>query len=330
MAENLNNKKIESQIDRLYQDVKAYRNSNKLYELMKFCREFRYLAPFNAMLLNMQKPAAQFVLSAYNWKERYNRGIKLNARPLILMLLFGPVEFVFDISDTYSLESSENDSKDNKRINEILEELQSPYKTKGNVDDKLLYMLIDNLKYHGIVLEKMEVGGYFAGKIQRCNRFNLSITLLNNIIYGYNSSFVISVNNNAEKGEMFATICHELAHLFCHHIKHPDDEKGIRELNVTQEEFEAETVSWLICERLNIHNPSEEYLSNYINKNKELPEISIEHILKATNKIERMFKSMSYKDGLVYKHDKEFKKFVDSIVKKKKKSKNEQTDLFNQ
>ncbi|MBK7442542.1 MAG: hypothetical protein IPI65_13570 [Bacteroidetes bacterium] len=41
----------------------------------------------------------EIVLSAEKWKK-YRRTIKKNARPLLILMPFGPVEFVYDITDT--------------------------------------------------------------------------------------------------------------------------------------------------------------------------------------------------------------------------------------
>lgn len=76
-------------------------------------------------------------------------------------------------------------------------------------------------------------------------------------------------------------------------------------------EFEAETVSWLICERLGIGNPSERYLSGYLDEHGNIPQdISIHHILLAVNEIEKILKdspSKALKDGLLWKYRKGFK-----------------------
>jgi len=53
-------------------------------------------------------------------------------------------------------------------------------------------------------------------------------------------------------------------------------------------EFEAESVAYLICERLGIKNPSDEYLAGYMGKNEEVPSISLECVMKAAGLIEQM------------------------------------------
>ncbi len=58
-------------------------------------------------------------------------------------------------------------------------------------------------------------------------------------------------------------------------------------------EFEAESVCWLVCERMGIKNPSAEYLNGYLGNSEEIPDISIETVLKAVNMVETMIKGKS-------------------------------------
>jgi hypothetical protein len=57
-------------------------------------------------------------------------------------------------------------------------------------------------------------------------------------------------------------------------------------------EFEAESISYLICGRLGIDNPSEEYLANYVKKQDDVPSISLECVMKASGLIENMGKGL--------------------------------------
>ncbi|MGB4221649.1 MAG: ImmA/IrrE family metallo-endopeptidase, partial [Smithellaceae bacterium] len=98
------------------------------------------------------------------------------------------------------------------------------------------------------------------------------------------------VNQNHSKEEKFATIAHELGHLYCGHLGTPNEnwwpDRCKEHINI--QEFEAESVAWLVCERSGIKNPSAEYLSGYLNKNDQIPQISLENVLKAAGMIEAM------------------------------------------
>jgi hypothetical protein len=79
------------------------------------------------------------------------------------------------------------------------------------------------------------------------------------------------------------------SHLYCGHLGTPDkawwpDRRGLK---VEIEEFEAESVCYLVCTRLGIDNPSAEYLAGYIRKF-ETPPISLDAVMKAAWLVERM------------------------------------------
>lgn len=93
-----------------------------------------------------------------------------------------------------------------------------------------------------------------------------------------------------------------------------------------EEEFEAETVAWLMCKRHGISNPSEEYLTSYAPKG-EIPICSTELIMRAVTEIEKMMEgTVAIKDSMWYKEDARFKASVNAQLQKIKRFK--QTDLF--
>lgn len=52
--------------------------------------------------------------------------------------------------------------------------------------------------------------------------------------------------------------------------------------------FEVKSVSWLVCERMRIKSPSEEYLNGYLQNNEKIPKISVDVVLKSVGWIESM------------------------------------------
>ena len=59
---------------------------------------------------------------------------------------------------------------------------------------------------------------------------------------------------------------------------------------LTEREFEAESICYLVCERAGIQNPSAAYLSDYLQRNEFIPAISFDAVLKAAGMIEQMGK----------------------------------------
>ena len=87
-------------LDQLLIDSRLYRTSKEYQELLDFTVRLRNMAPFNAMLLQIQKPGLNYAASAYDWQHRFQRSVKEKARPLLIMWPFGPVALVYDQLDT--------------------------------------------------------------------------------------------------------------------------------------------------------------------------------------------------------------------------------------
>ena len=299
-----------SELDSLYASVKGYRTSKTYRETLEFCSRFKQLAPFNAMMVQMQRPSSKYVLTAKQWMGMYGRTIIPNARPVVI-LSFQPVSYLYDISDT------ERGSEKAKSANDILDEIKHQYDTKQEVSLSDLNQLIENLAIHGIAYsDGFRAGAGYGAQILFLEKpKEVSIRISKDKKIKYNAHYLISVNETLSTGARYASIMHELGYFFCHHLVSPQSNKWwkTRYLSHSEKEFEAESVAWLTCERLNIDNPSERYLAGYLSDNLEIPQgVSVDHIIKAHNKVwELLFNDKTGKDGFLYKYDENFKKMVD-------------------
>jgi hypothetical protein len=86
-------------LDRLLQESRLYTKSADYFDLLQFIARLPNFAPFNAMLLHIQKPGIQYAASRHDWKVRFGAEIRENARPLIIMWPFGPVALIYDAVD---------------------------------------------------------------------------------------------------------------------------------------------------------------------------------------------------------------------------------------
>ena len=315
---------VESKLDELWKNVRSFRQSDNFKAIMQACVRFRHLAPFNSMLVEIQRPGALYVLTEEEWRKKYDRGIKPNSRPVIILLPFGPVDYLFDISDTYPLKTKANWMSSES----ILQALEDPYKTKGEISDIQISQLMKKLCFHGVcVNNNMIAGSMYAARIQLIQSHFTSLSIpYDKLVISWPPAFLLSVNRNVSKGEWFASVCHELGHLFCFHLTAPNTWKDwpLRQISIDAVEFEAESVAWLVCEIMGIENPSEMYLSNYLNDNDEIPyDVSVDRILSATKEILNLCSSnyLGCKNGLLYKHDTQFIKYIDSFPKTKRKAK---------
>src|SRR2546425_3442962 len=89
-----------SLLDQLLTDSRLYTQSKDYKELLDFVVRLRNFAPFNAMLLQVQKPGLTYAASAADWRTRFGRKPKEGARPLLILWPFAPVALVYDVMDT--------------------------------------------------------------------------------------------------------------------------------------------------------------------------------------------------------------------------------------
>ena len=299
---------IKRQVDLLYQTVSSYSKSKEFKSLLQFCAGQKHLSPYNAMLVQMQRPDALYVLGADDWKHKYNRLIKSDARPLIILVPFGPVDFVFDVKDTEPLKNMFPDD-----IKELLKVIKKTYSEKQlNIEEKQ-QNLINNLSLHGISFGQSLLGGDELGAQIELSRQkkNINVALNKKSKIRWDSYFLLSVNGQQDMHTRFAALCQELSHLFCHHIPgYGWWESRSNELNLDSMNFEARCVTWLVCERQGITNPTKELLTTYLQHHKKIPNVSLDFILQAANEIEKMLKPMNYQKGLLYKKDEKFREAV--------------------
>ena len=304
-----------STIDQLFKDVKRYRKCSEFQKRLEFYSNFPYLGVYNAELVAQQRPGARFVLTAKKWAEDYHRKIKPNARPLIILVPFHPVDFLFDVTDTKPIDSIKN-VDDNAIIERIIERFMSDYK-RGD-DGFYLDNLWTNMEKQGICYNRIHAGSDLYAEIRNDQTEKLFVQVYKDVTLTHHNFFTISVNSGLNRTEELSRIFHELAHLFCHHFKCAWWEG--RSCSTTEKEFEAETVSFLVCKRLGIKSHAVEYLADYFAENNLIPEISAELVFHAVDIIQDMASGyMSVIDCLLYKKDQEFKNKVDIEREKKKK-----------
>ncbi|TWI76937.1 uncharacterized protein DUF955 [Desulfobotulus alkaliphilus] len=265
------NDKEPKALDQLFNQVGTYRNGKDLNELFSFIKRFPKIGPYNAFLLHVQKPGSTYVATAWEWKNKFNRTIKPGARPLVILQPFGPVRFVFDLAETTG-------------NTPFPEELLQPFKTEGHLQEKAWKQLMANLITDGITYHEADYGVSSAGYIQRANQEIWKEAGEKNVKVLYQ----IITNRNHTREEKFATLAHELGHLYCGHLGSPSEnwwpDRTLESKEV--KEFEAESVAWLVCERMDIKNPSAQYLSGYLDEDDKIPDVSLETVLRAAGMVE--------------------------------------------
>jgi hypothetical protein len=276
--------KPERALDELFNLARKYNTTESYNDLLKFIRRFRFYSPYNAMLIHMQMPGAKFVATPRRWLDRYKRRIKTGARPLMILQPRGPVMFVFDVSDT----EPQNGAPP------LPSEVDQPFEVRSGHVGRELELTYENAKRDGINIIDQDAGSQRAGSIQTSiSSRSLKVLKKSKPVLEYEQvplRYEMLLNTKLSREARYATLAHELGHLYCGHLGSPNlnwwPNRQTLDSNVC--EFEAESVCYLACGHIGVDNPSEQYLSGYMDKNKETPPISLEAIMKAAGLIQKM------------------------------------------
>jgi len=107
---------------------------------------------------------------------------------------------------------------------------------------------------------------------------------------GEASRYRLTVNQNHNPNVQFATLAHELAHLFLGHLG-PDKYLSIPTrpaLNLEQRELEAESTAYIVCTRNGVENQSESYLTNYVKQDTTAEQFDLYQIMRAAGQVETL------------------------------------------
>ena len=249
-------------IDQLIADTRLYDSAHAIKDLLAFTVRLRHIAPFNAMLLHIQKPGLSFAARPRDWWERFRRRPKPYARPLVVLRNFGPVEFVYDVLDTEG---------------EPLPEAAFSFPTTGEVPKGWLAAVEPKLNGADIHVLWLDRGDYTAGHARR---------LTSHGDKGRLERFEVGVNRNHPPASQLVTLAHELAHIFLGHCG-GDEKRGVkfnRPENLALREVEAETVAYLVAKRTGISPRSESYLDRYQGA---FDQLDLHRILKVASAVEK-------------------------------------------
>jgi hypothetical protein len=255
-----------SLLDRMLADSALYRNGPEFRALLDFVVKLRNFAPFNAMLLQIQRPGLRHAASARDWRERFSRYLKEDARPLLILWPFGPVALVYDAADTEGAPLPGHDVK-------IFEAI-------GPITSQNMIQFEAILERKNIVVHWYNGGIDDAGYIKAEPRANVDESP---------HRYRLGVNVNHEPVVQFATLAHELGHLFLGHLR-SDTQLKIQErrLNDHQREIEAEAVAFLVCHRNGVTPRSERYLAHIVDGRQDVRSLDLYAIMRAAGQIETL------------------------------------------
>ena len=200
---------------------------------------------FNALLAVLQMPHATMLCSAADWERKWWRRVKPEERPLVLLFPFGPVEFVFDVSQTEATDRSRPLPLD-----------ATPFAMDGWSDAReVVARLISSAEEIGVKVVTARQGANLAGKIGRVDgsdTMRLPPKMGSDEPRRVSVRWIVALNLSHSPTEQLATLAHELGHLFCGHVGADQGDgwpsRDVRE-HMTRE-LEAESVAHLVFKRI--------------------------------------------------------------------------------
>lgn len=259
-----------SAIDGLFHDARKCQASGAFSEFLTFARRFSGLSVYNAMLLRVQCPGAVGAASARKWAT-VGRTVKPGATPVVLLQPFGPVRFAYTYADT------EGDDIAGAADNCLLATgTLKPQRYRDMVTSAGEYLVRVTSANHGLLAAGFAKAGHVKAAIAHLPT------------EAEPHRWDVVVNQNHDEPTRFATLAHELGHIYCGHLGgHPKQLWPARSpLSVAAAELEAEAVSWLVCSRNGIVSKSVDYLADYATNQDVLDEISMYAIFDAANRVE--------------------------------------------
>src|SRR5262249_20011276 len=174
-----------SLLDQLLEDSRLYTQSKDYKDLLDFVVRLRNFAPFNAMLLQLQKPGLRYAASAHDWRTRFGRWPKEGARPLLILWPFGPVALVYDVIDT---------------TGKPLPKDVASFFARGAIDDTKLRSFEPLLKRKSIEWYWIDAGDQNAGSIRVVQRASNDKEA---------TKYRMHINRNHDPAVQFTTLAHE-------------------------------------------------------------------------------------------------------------------------
>jgi hypothetical protein len=250
-------------------------------------------------MARIQRPGARILATEREWHD-VGRYVLPDAVPIMILWPFCPIRLIYEVDDT---------GPPIKRDSE-----HDPFAVEGCFKPALLKRLTSNLKKQRnfrVTIEARREGRNRAGsaaaqgdlwnlqneEIKKFAQMNAETKV--EISKRAVPTFRIVVNDRLEAGERFVTLAHELAHIFCGHLgacasrsERDDDEGGWpdrRALGKSEKEVEAEATAFQVASRAGLVVRSAAYLAPHV-RNSDARKISLELIVRATARIERLAK----------------------------------------
>lgn len=258
-----------SAIDELFRKAANTQGAPAFGEFLAKMKRFSNLSGYNAMLALVQRPGAIAVTTRRRWGE-IGRTVSRDATPVVLLQPFGPVRFAFEYGDT------EGEPIPEERLSSLLAE--------GVVRGAQYKRTCAAAQALGV--EVVETDRYGPLRAGTAAALRVGPTRLNPDT-PQAPRYRVRVNAKHDLPTRFATLAHELGHIYCGHVggepkgRWPDRSRLAYEIR----ELEAEAVAWLVCERTGVVSRADAYLASLVSE-KRIGQVSMFAIFEAANRVE--------------------------------------------
>ncbi|MCC6156021.1 MAG: hypothetical protein IT367_19805 [Candidatus Hydrogenedentes bacterium] len=250
-------------IDALVHASNVYRSSEAFSEMITFMARFREYAPYNNMLVKVQNPSCGFYAREKDWRERFGRYLKEDARPMLILAPMHPVLLVSDVDQTDGAP--------------LPKHLTNFAKFEGEFDPTWLSRMTKNAGSYGIRVDVKTLSSSNAGFATTANGSG-------------DWKMRIALHDGLGEPSRLGVLCHELAHILLGHLGTDRDLWWPCRTNLTRQtvEIEAESVAYIVTTRLGLEGSSAAYVSGHLRGGPLPDSVSLDLIAKVAGAIEKM------------------------------------------
>src|SRR3984893_3527820 len=256
---------VESGIDSLLRQSAAYRGSKEFQDMVGFMGSFRDYAPFNNMLVRIQNPSCSFYSTESDWARRFERRIKEDARPMLILAPMHPVMLVYDLDQT--------DGK------ELPSELSKFARFEGeSFNPDWRHRTVENAKVRDHIRIDFKTLSSTSAGFATLARGDAD------------SKMRIAIHEKLDDRSRYGVIRHELAHIYLGHLGADKDYwwPSRTGLNRRTVEVEAEAVAFITTTRAGLTGSSAAYVSRYLPEGEIPSSVSLNLVAKVAGRIEEM------------------------------------------
>jgi len=232
---------------------------------------------FNSALIYLQRPGALYVDTEEGW-SRMRRSIRPEATPIVVIHPFGPVNFLYELEDTYG--------------DYVPYRLRSEfgYENPNPLDESLYDKARSLLNNLGIYYNESTFGTRLSGEAVRMPEPMTINVFRDKKLVELNTRYAILVKETLSKSDKVLTIFHEIGHILCGHIR-DDGNKDLKvpdrrgdHLTLAAMEFEAEKVCEFFFRVLGYEYDPSYYLAQFAGDCDER-EYSIRYVMESVDKL---------------------------------------------